>query len=302
MKEQKASFYSDGLKLDGAFFLPDNEKDLNSLRPVVIVCSGFLGLKNIHPERFARALVPKGYIVFGFDYRGFSQSEGEKEHIILEDQIRDIVNAVHFVETQKVTSGRKTFLAGWGMAGGLILEAAKLAYDLDGLISINGFFNSERVQKTVRGEKSYQEFVSWLKEERKKLVQDGNTAKYDSFHAYPLDPVTREYVEGVLEKNPDFGSKVKISFIDSLLSFHPEQNLAHLNQTPILIAHGDNNQLHPTQEAQSLYKSYPGPKDLYWIPEAGHTEWMLDENSTFQGLVSKIDQWLMDQWLIKKAS
>jgi fermentation-respiration switch protein FrsA (DUF1100 family) len=55
-----------------------------------------------------------------------------------------------------------------------------------------------------------------------------------------------------------------------------------LKDTPIFIAHGDQNALHPVEEAKSLYEKYPGPKQLYWIPNAGHTEWMLDESPSIR--------------------
>ncbi len=57
MIEQKAPVISDGLRLDGAFFTDENVN--NPDLPIVIVCSGFTGQKNIHPERYARALTAK---------------------------------------------------------------------------------------------------------------------------------------------------------------------------------------------------------------------------------------------------
>ena len=70
MIEEAASFVSEGLKLDGSFYRPDQGKQ-DPNRPLLIACSGFMGLKSIHPARLGRALTPLGYTVFGFDYRGF---------------------------------------------------------------------------------------------------------------------------------------------------------------------------------------------------------------------------------------
>jgi hypothetical protein len=46
------------------------------------------------------------------------------------------------------------------------------------------------------------------------------------------------------------------------------------------------------EEAKSLYEKYPGPKQLYWIPNAGHTEWMLDESPIYRTLVENLEGWL----------
>lgn len=114
MIELKTTFISDGLKLDGAFFT--DETNNNPELPIVIVYSGFTGQKNIHPERYARAWTKRGYTVFGFDYRGFGESEGTRKRVILEEQVRDIANAVAIVSERAVAEGRKRVLAGWGMA------------------------------------------------------------------------------------------------------------------------------------------------------------------------------------------
>ncbi|WP_206075729.1 alpha/beta hydrolase [Marinobacter sp. NP-4(2019)] len=150
MIEQNVKFKSDSLTLDGAFFKNDAQDDPRL--PIVIVCSGFTGQKNIHPERYARFLTKKGFTVFGFDYRGFGESEGEREHVLIEEQVRDIANAVAVVHKRASEEGRKVVLAGWGMGGGLVLDAYRICQDqVDGLIVMNGFFDAVRVQKALRG-------------------------------------------------------------------------------------------------------------------------------------------------------
>ena len=79
---------------------------------------------------------------------------------------------------------------------------------------------------------------------------------------------------------------------DSLLRFCPENNLEDLSRLPILIVHSERNRMHPPMEAESLYRTYPGPKELLWLWNVGHTEWMKDEHPTYQALISKIDDWL----------
>ncbi|WP_206075730.1 alpha/beta hydrolase [Marinobacter sp. NP-4(2019)] len=86
-------------------------------------------------------------------------------------------------------------------------------------------------------------------------------------------------------------------FADSLISFCPE---AHLDdrfaQIPLLIAHGAENDLHPVTEARSLYARYPGPKELFLLKGAGHTEWMLDEDPKFQTFAAKIADWISESF------
>lgn len=294
MIEQKITFKSDALTLDGAFF-KDPEHDDSSL-PIVIICSGFTGQKNIHPERYARALTPKGFTVFGFDYRGFGESEGPRERVILEEQVRDIANAVAIVHERAREENRKVVLAGWGMAGGLILDAYRLCEDqVDGLVSMNGFFDAVRVQKALRGEHGWKEFRAFMAQERLRLAKGGEPEGIDPFDIYPLDPVSRKYVETELVKAPGYGVTSSFDFADSLISFNPEAKLdGRFAKAPLLIAHGAENDLHPVTEAYSLYAKYPGAKKLFLLANGGHTEWMLDDNPLFQEFSSYIAEWIRE--------
>lgn len=295
MIEQKVSFHSDGLVLDGAFFT--DESNNNPAMPIVIVCSGFTGQKNIHPERYARAWTKKGFTVFGFDYRGFGDSQGERERVILEEQVRDIANAVAIVSERAQAENRKVFVAGWGMAGGLILDALRICEgQIDGLISMNGFFNSVRVQKALRGEHGWKAFKAFMAEERLRLAKGGEKKGIDPFEIYPLDPVSREYVFTELVKAPGYGVTSDFDFADSLISFNPEANLdERFSNIPLLIAHGAENDLHPVTEAKSLYAAYPGPKSLFLLANGGHTEWMLDEDERFIEFSTHIANWIAEQ-------
>lgn len=290
MIEEAASFYSEGLKLDGSFWLPDKEKQ-DPGRPLLIACSGFMGLKKIHPFRLGRALTPLGYSVFGFDYRGFAASEGERRRVLLEEQISDIANAAAFAGGHRLAGGRRIILMGWGMGAGLILEAARLIPRVVGLICMNGFYDGKRVQKLVRGYDGYLSFLQDLDTARSESVRSGKVEDVEPFSVYPVDSDAGEYVEHVLGQIPEFGGKVKPMLADSLLRFCPEQNLEDLSRVPVLIVHGARNRMHPPTEAESLYRTYPGPKELLWLWNAGHTEWMADDHPTFRKMVSRIDDW-----------
>jgi pimeloyl-ACP methyl ester carboxylesterase len=291
MIEEPAYFHSEGLKLDASFYLPETDQQ-DSGRPLLLICSGFMGLKRIHPERFARALTQQGYACFGFDYRGFAKSEGERRRVLLEEQISDIANGAARAAGHPAAHGLPLVLMGWGMGAGLILEAARLIPRIAAMVCINGFYNGRRVQKLVRGHDRWIQFLDWMKRQRNESVQSGVVKDVDPFRIYPVDAEAQGYVKTVLRQNPDFGGKVKPMLADSLLRFAPEHNLDDLSRVPILIVHGERNRMHPPSEAESLYRNYPGPKELVWLWNAGHTEWMDDEHPTFQQLTQRIDEWL----------
>jgi hypothetical protein len=293
--EEATHFYSDGLKLDASFFFPSGDRAQDDL-PIVVPCSGFMGLKIIHPERFARALTPLGYPCFTFDYRGFGKMQIVKGKVLIEEQIRDIVHAMSFVAGDPRVRDRPMVLLGWGMGAGLALEATPIAPNVRGLICINGLYDAIRVQRAVRGEAGWRKFREWFAARQIESARTADTIEIDPFDIYPLDPQTRTYVDGPLMASPGFGGTVHFSFAESLLKFAPERHLAHLSGVPLLVVHGEENRLHPLIEAESLYHEYPGPKERFWVPGAGHTEWMHDDHPTFRMVADRVAGWLSAQF------
>jgi len=287
MRREPATFYSDGLRLSGAFFFPDDD-DGSAPAPLVIPCSGFTGLMAIHPSRFSRSLTAAGFRCFAFDYRGFAESEGERGRVLLEEQVRDIVSAAAFAGSDERVDGSRIVLLGWGMGAGLILDAARLLDGVVGVIGANGFFDGERVQRAHRGDEGLKAFRTTVREERAKRTRTGEATRVDPFEIYPLDPVSRKYVDDTLRTFDDYDTEgYSYELADSLLRWRPEA-FAPAMRTPLLIAHGDENALHPISEAESLHEKYGGPKELFWIKGAGHTEFMHDDDERYKALAAKV--------------
>lgn len=291
MQSEQTHLFSDGLRLGASFFWPD-DLDTSKRHPMVIACSGFTGLRHIHPARFARFLTKRGQPCFSFDYRGFADSEGPRHRVLLEEQVRDIIHATAYVAGDQRVDASRLILLGWGMGGGLVIDAARQLPSVIGIIAVNGFYDGPRVQLSHRGEAGYHEFCQRVADERRQRSRAGTATEADPFHIYPLDPQSRDYVDKVLRRTPGYqAERYSFELADSLLRWAPEAYAGRMH-LPLLIAHGEQNQLHPTSEAESLYSSYGGPKELFWIEGAGHTEFMHDDNPKFQSLGGRVADWI----------
>lgn len=290
MRQESIRFFSDGRALTGSFFFPDTPAD--GRRPLIIPCSGFTGLCSIHPARFSRHLTSRGHCCFGFDYRGFAESEGERGRVLLEEQVRDIIHAVAAAGAHERVDPSRIVLLGWGMGAGLVLDAARKLNGVAGIIAANGFYDGDRFCRAHHSSDSYRRFRDSVAGERRERARSGTAARGDPFDIYPLDAQSREYVDNVLRKNPDYDTTAySWELADSLLRWNVEAYAAGMD-IPLLVAHGDENRLHPVEEAQSLYDAYGGPKELFWLKGAGHTEFMLDDDPRFQALAAHIEEWI----------
>lgn len=290
MRTEATDFFSDGLKLGAEFHWPDEASV--APQPMVIACSGFTGLRHIHPARFARHLTERGLACFGFDYRGFADSEGPRNRVLLEEQVRDIIHAVGFVSGDDRVDASRIILLGWGMGAGLVIDAARGLPGVIGIVAANGFYNGARVQRAHRGEEGYRAFVVRVDEERRRRCRSGQAEQTDPFDIYPLDAQSRTYVDDVLRKTPGYEADAySFELAESLLRWDVEAPAREM-KVPILIAHGDENQLHPVAEAESLHRTYGGPKALFWLAGAGHTEFMHDDDPRFIKLGGRVADWI----------
>lgn len=286
MKTQETSFFSSGYRLSAKLYLPDSYREGQKL-PCIIPNSGYMGLNEIYPALYARALTKKGYAAFGFDYRGFLENEGPAGVCKLEEQVEDIRNAVTFVKTLPQVDADRIGLIGWGMAAALVMGAAVKEPDVKAAAGLNGFYNARKWLKSVYRYADYVALENTIAQERTRFVTEG-TRRFDNpFVYYPLDPDTDTVVKDHLYVVKGYGQEISLEFGQSLLDFNAEEFADKLD-IPVFVGHGKDNLLHPLSGSVDFYELVHSKKELYII-DGKHNDFMFDDHAVFQQLVDKLD-------------
>lgn len=288
--EKKVTFYSDGLKLQGSYYYPDQFYE-EVIYPAIIINSGYQGFNEFYPKLFAEKLVQKGYLCFGFDYRGFADSEGEKGRVVLGEQVRDIQHAISYISTHENVDENKIGLIGWGMGACNVIYTAAKDKRVKAVAGLNGFYNGERWLQTIHTHAEWAEIEKVLEADRKLRATKGYSKFEDPFIHYPLDPATKDYVENELASVYGFGHKTQLLFTDSILETNAEDVVGNISPVPIFIGHGKYNLLHPKLESVSLYQKAGSPKTFYWI-EGKHNDFMFENHKEFILLNEQLDKFL----------
>lgn len=282
-------FFSSGSRIDADLHLPD-ESDGRPL-PIIIAVSGYQGLKVIHPERFARHLAPRGYAVLAFDYRGFGMSEGERGRLVPQEWSEDIRAAVDRVTALPEIDEARIGLLGWGLGGGVVVHEAADDERVAAVACCNGIADGYESTRKMHDDESFHDLLTRIDADRVHRTRHGRSeiaSPWDTVRLN-LDNITDDYVGEELYKAPGFGSGVTLESADYLLRFKPWEQVAKISPRPLLIVHGDHNELHKPDEAQRLYDAAGEPKQLHLLEGRGHTEWMLDEDPTFQEFIELLD-------------
>lgn len=285
MIERQISFYSEGFKLEGTIYLPDDYKP-GEKRPAIIPNSGYNGFNEFYPKLFARNLTAAGYVCLGFDYRSFANSEGEEGRVILDEQVEDIQNAITFLSLQEEVDPDRIGILGWGMGASNVVRVAAKDKRVKAVAALNGFYNGERWLRSIHSYVEWNEILKMVEEDRKQRVLTGKSQLADPFIHYPLDPATADYVDKELAILAPFGRQTVLQFTDSIIGLDTEKAAQDV-KVPLFIAHGKDNLLHPVDEAYGLYEAANEPKQLFII-DGKHNDFMYHEHEVFQDLISRV--------------
>jgi uncharacterized protein len=286
MRERQISFYSEGFKLEGTIYLPDDYQP-GEKRPAIIPNSGYNGFNEFYPRLFARNLTENGYVCFGFDYRGFAQSEGPQGRVILDEQVQDIKNAITFLQIQEEVDPENIGLIGWGMGASNVVRVAASDDRVKAVAALNGFFNGERWLKSIHSYVEWVEIKKMIEEDRILRVTTGSSKNEDPFIHYPLDPATNDYVQKELAILSPFGKLTQLQFTDSIISLNADK-VAKDIECPLFVAHGKDNLLHPVDESIHFYEAATEPKQLYII-DGKHNDFMYHGHPVFKDLINQLE-------------
>jgi uncharacterized protein len=78
MSKQKITFESEGLKVVGNLFRPQNAEETSL--PAVLVAGAMTGVKEQVAGSYAERIAKAGFVTLVFDHRHFGESEGLKQY------------------------------------------------------------------------------------------------------------------------------------------------------------------------------------------------------------------------------
>ena len=87
---------SEGIAL--TFRVPEG----NIKHPLIILCHGFCGIRNVLLPCFANAFTEAGFATITFDYRGFGESDGERGRLVPAMQTEDIISVINWQKSRNV--------------------------------------------------------------------------------------------------------------------------------------------------------------------------------------------------------
>ena len=304
MKTREVVFYSEGAKMVGDIYLPDDYKE-GEKRPAVLCNSGWTGVNKCYPALFARALTARGFVCMGFDYRGFKPSENVHpclpKYTTLETEVEDVANAFTFMQVQPEVDPERCGLLGWGVGGAVCVTVAARDKEVKAIATLNSFVNGERWMRDGMGNDKFGKSVARLREDRIKRITTNDPVLMHPYTDYPnitesgdfyIDHVLKEINGGIgdsvnEDNGEEFPTPMSTAIGESFIRFNVEDLLPRIAPRAVFVGHGYYNELHQRVEAEEAYRLAQEPKQLYYV-DGKHNEWMFDDDPKFQALADAL--------------
>lgn len=271
MTTQPVSFYSEGVRLSGDLFLPDDLRH-GEKRAGIVLCHGYTGVRNLYLPDIARILNDAGYVVLTFDYKGWGDSDGPKSRLSPYGRVLDSQAALTFLGTQTMVDDDRLGIYGTSYGGATVVWTAAIDRRVKCVVSVVGIGNGRRWMRSVRRPDEFQDLLERSTADRVRRTLTGASEFVDRNSVLLPDRQSAELAAAARRGNPGAVGEIPLEFIDDTLEFNPEWVVDKIAPRPALFITTDDDRLVPQEESEALYARAGEPKKLVVLKGWGHYE------------------------------
>ncbi|HSI73715.1 MAG TPA: alpha/beta fold hydrolase [Fimbriimonas sp.] len=255
-------------------YLPQGEPSLT-----VLLCQGLSGDKSLVLPDVAAAFASAGFASLAFDYRGFGASEGERGWVDPFSRLSDAHDAFDFLQAQ---SSMLPAVYGLSLGGGIAYALASQR-PVKAVAVTSGFASGERLMRGLTSASAYLAFKSGLASEDKMVpITELFPFSKKFFKEYSALPKAQA---GAHSSSIPAQPLFHLSSGSLLLRFDCLASLRKISPAPLLIQHGDLDDVVPIEDVLEIYRAAGEPKKL--VVHAGYDHVGLDTGPGFDVQVAR---------------
>jgi len=269
--KKNITFYSEGVKLDGDLYYPDDLKD-GGQRAGVVLCHGYTGVKDLYLPDNARVLNEAGYMVMTFDYKGWGESEGARTRLAPYSRVADVQAAMTFLGIQPEVDEDRLGIYGTSYGCATVVWVAAHDERVKCTVGVVGMGHGGRWMRSVRRPDEWVDLLEMSKKDREQRVVTGKSAMAGRDEILLPDRQSAALAAAARADNPNALSELPLEYIDETLQFHPEWVVDQISPRPLLLIAAGDDRLVPPEDCQSLFDKAGEPKKMVTLPGVGHYE------------------------------
>ncbi|MBS1207376.1 MAG: hypothetical protein H6R25_4275 [Proteobacteria bacterium] len=238
-------------------------------KPVIILCHGFCGIREILLPDFAEAFTRAGFATVTFDYRGFGDSDGERGRLVPAMQIDDIISVVNWAKEQPTIDAQRIGLWGTSFGGCHVFGAAVREPGIKCIVSQLAFADGEEV---VTGKMNDAEKKAFLLTLNKMAEKQKSTGKemFVGVTRVLSDAESKAFFEENRTQHPKMDIKIPFLTVRETLLYKPALNASQVTCPTLVVIAGEDT-VNPPEQGRALFEAVGSKeKRLYEENNARH--------------------------------
>lgn len=273
------------MKVAGNLFLPGN-MDKEARYPAIIVGHPMGAVKEQSANLYAAKMAERGFVTLALDLPFWGGSDGEPRNSVSPDMYAEAFSAAaDYLGTRPFVDRNRIGVIGICGSGGFAISAAKIDPRLKAIATVSMYDMGAANRDGLRKAQTLEQRKKVLEEaaEQRYVEFSGGPIKYTSGSVHELhkdsSPIEREFFEFYrtprgeftpegqspeLTTHPTLASNVKF------MNFYPFSDMEMISPRALLFISGE--EAHSREFSEDAYKRAAEPKELYWVPKAGHVD------------------------------
>ncbi|CVK19299.1 hypothetical protein SPSPH_026480 [Sporomusa sphaeroides DSM 2875] len=283
---QKVTFKNQyNMKVAGNLFIP-KAMSKNTKNPTIIVGHPMGAVKEQSANLYATKMAEQGFVTLSLDLSFWGESAGQPRNVVSPDiYAEDFSAAVDFLGTQPFVDKERIGVIGICGSGSFAISAAKIDPRMKAIATVSMYDMGSANRNALNHSLTLEQRRAIIAEaaEQRYVEFKGGETKYTSGTVHELNedthPIQREFFDFYRTPRGEFtpkGSSPKLTTHPTLTSnikfmnFYPFNDIETISPRPMLFITGD--QAHSKEFSEDAYKRAAEPKELYYVPGAGHVD------------------------------
>ncbi len=269
----------------GNLFVPDNLNRSNA-HAAIVVGHPMGAVKEQSANLYATKMAEQGFVTLSIDLPFWGESEGRPRNLVSPDLYAEAFSAaVDYLGTQRFVDRERIGVIGVCGSGSFAISAAKIDPRMKAIATVSmydmGAANRDALNKSQT--LTQRKAIIAAAAEQRYLEFTGGETKYTSGTVHEITershPIEREFYDfyrtprgeytppgqsPLLTTHPTLSSNAKF------MNFYPFNDIETISPRPMLFITGT--EAHSREFSEDAYKRAAEPKELHWVPGAGHVD------------------------------
>jgi fermentation-respiration switch protein FrsA (DUF1100 family) len=283
---QKVTFRNQyGMSVAGNLFTP-KALERNARAPALIVGHPMGAVKEQSANLYATMMAERDFVAMAIDLPFWGESEGQPRNLVSPDLYAEAFSAaVDHLGTRGFVDRNRIGAIGICGSGSFVISAAKIDPRMKAIATVSMYDMGAANRAGLRHSQTVEQRKAIIAEaaEQRYAEFTGGETRYTSGTVHELNadthPIQREFYDFYRTPRGEFtpaGSSPKLTTHPTLTSnvrfmnFYPFNDIETISPRPMLFITGD--QAHSREFSEDAYKRAAEPKELVYVPGAGHVD------------------------------